>query len=86
MANGWREFDEKAQPTDEPATRIAMWGKQKRKISLIAGALCKVEPMNPRKLKSRGRSCVLLQHARFYADKGQVRWEDTKRVGEEERL
>lgn len=80
----WREFDEKAHPTTRPGRLTAGFGNKQREIPLIPGSRYRIEPLNPKKLKHRGRMCVLIQYDAAYFDQGQVRWEDTKRIGQVE--
>jgi len=54
----WRATDDKANPSTAPGRLVTMFGKQsKREVHLQPGSRYKVEPLNARKKKNRGRYC-----------------------------
>lgn len=63
-------------------TVISKYGKLARKVNLEIGTVCKVEPLDHRKTKHRGRRCEIVQFLCPPLDqKGEVLFLDNKRLG-----
>lgn len=74
---------------DEPMAKFTIqssFGRKKRApVTLTVGETYRVEPLNPRKKKHRGRVCTILEFDNdFMPRKASVRFHDTNRVGKVE--
>jgi hypothetical protein len=72
------------EPQDQPVRLAIQYGRRYREVTAVVGAEYTVDPLNPQKLKHRGRQCTLLGLVRDDIGtpmKAQVRFLDNGRQG-----